>query len=119
MIQFLVPAIHLKRIVTEARRISEELFTNFSYLTVITLSETRTPYSCLFPLECAKNFGSHSIHSHTSHKRDDLVRPDQLCVVFALKMGVQAVWGKDLHQLFWGGSRAAYGKITVCRIINR
>jgi len=33
-------------------------------------------------------------------------------------MGVQAVYGKDPHQLLWAGSRAAYGKITVCGIIN-
>ena len=72
MLQFLVPAIHFTRSVSDARRISEKLFTKFSNLVVITLSETPAPYSCLFPLNCAKNFESHSIHRtediHTNRK---------------------------------------------------
>lgn len=113
----------LKELSTTQGGFQKNFFTKFSNLTLIILNETPAPYSCLFPLECAKYFGIHSIHptedSHTSRKRDVLVRPDQQCVVFSLNMGVQAVWGKDLHQLLWVSSRAAYGKITVCCIINR
>jgi hypothetical protein len=70
--QFLVQAIHYTRTVSDVRRISEELFTKVSNLIVITLSETPAPYSCLFPLKRAKNFGSHNIHGtgdiHTNSK---------------------------------------------------
>jgi hypothetical protein len=72
MLQCLVPAIHYTRTVSDARRISEEFFTKVSNLIVITLNETSSPYSCLFPLKCAKHFGSHSIHRtgdiHTNRK---------------------------------------------------
>ena len=63
---------HCTRTVTDVRRISEELFIKLSNLTVITLSETPAPYSCSFPLKCAKHFGSHNIHRtgdiHTNRK---------------------------------------------------
>jgi hypothetical protein len=87
MLQFIFLAIHYTRTATDSRRISGELFTKFSKLIVINLSETPAPYSCLFPPKCAKiskvrAFTPDMRHSHQS-PRGVLVRPDQLRVEFA------------------------------------